>query len=272
MQGRGGYRTIPFSVNRLMVAASARIGRERNNIHGILEVDVSKPRRLLRDHRELTGERLSMTAYVVACVARAVSQQPEVNSFRRGGRLILLDDVTINVLVERDIGGEKVPDSLGIRAAQAKTYRQINDEIRAAQGRVGDRLGDLLGMGWVVRLIPSFMFRAFIRAASRSIAMARRYGKVAVTAVGMFGKNALWFIPLNAGTVAVTIGSIIERVVRIGERFEPHEHLCLTLSFDHDIVDGAPAARFAKRLVELLEDGEALRDAVSHGLGPTAAR
>ena len=39
---------------------------------------------------------------------------------------------------------------------------------------------------------------------------------------------------------------------------EAHEHLCLTLSFDHDIVDGAPAARFAQHLKELLESGYGL--------------
>jgi pyruvate/2-oxoglutarate dehydrogenase complex dihydrolipoamide acyltransferase (E2) component len=37
------------------------------------------------------------------------------------------------------------------------------------------------------------------------------------------------------------------------------EHLCLTVSFDHAIVDGAPAARFMKRFADLLESGETVR-------------
>ncbi len=36
----------------------------------------------------------------------------------------------------------------------------------------------------------------------------------------------------------------------------------MTLSFDHDIVDGAPAARFARRLKELIESGYGLGDLV----------
>jgi pyruvate/2-oxoglutarate dehydrogenase complex dihydrolipoamide acyltransferase (E2) component len=36
--------------------------------------------------------------------------------------------------------------------------------------------------------------------------------------------------------------------------------LHLTASFDHDIVDGAPAARFTRRLVELLENAQLLID------------
>ena len=38
-------------------------------------------------------------------------------------------------------------------------------------------------------------------------------------------------------------------------RIEPRERLSLTLVFDHDVIDGAPAARFARRLMELIESG-----------------
>ncbi|HKT37817.1 MAG TPA: 2-oxo acid dehydrogenase subunit E2, partial [Ktedonobacterales bacterium] len=36
------------------------------------------------------------------------------------------------------------------------------------------------------------------------------------------------------------------------------EYLNLTISIDHDLVDGAPAARFTKRLKELIESGYGL--------------
>jgi pyruvate/2-oxoglutarate dehydrogenase complex dihydrolipoamide acyltransferase (E2) component len=38
------------------------------------------------------------------------------------------------------------------------------------------------------------------------------------------------------------------------------EYLSVTISFDHDIVDGAPAARFAQRLKELVESGYGLSE------------
>jgi pyruvate/2-oxoglutarate dehydrogenase complex dihydrolipoamide acyltransferase (E2) component len=41
-------------------------------------------------------------------------------------------------------------------------------------------------------------------------------------------------------------------------RIEPREILNLTVAFDHDIVDGAPATRFTRRLVELIESGYGL--------------
>ncbi|MEW5815011.1 MAG: 2-oxo acid dehydrogenase subunit E2 [Spirochaetota bacterium] len=144
-----GYRAIPFTVNRRMVAVTAAVNNERNTIHGITEVDITEPRRLMREHRQRTGETLSLTAFVIACLARAVAEQPQLNSFRKGRKLILLEDVTISALVEREIEGEKVPEPVAIRAAQKKAYRQIHEEIRAVQRHGADHLGGLSGMGWV---------------------------------------------------------------------------------------------------------------------------
>lgn len=281
-----GYRAAPFTINRRMAAASAAVCARRHTIHGLTQVDVSEPRRLMRAHQQRTGETLSLTAYVVACVARAIAEQPELNSIRRGGRLFLLDDVTVATLIEREIEGEHVPEPVGIRRAQVKTFREIHDEIRAAQAQRNQPLGGLSGMTWVARLIPSFLFRTFIRIAARSVRMAMRYGTVSVTAVGMFGRpgHSLWLIPLSASTVAVTVGGITESKVGLsppsglpasrpiegppsaqwGGDPEIREHLCLTLSFDHDVVDGAPAARFTARLTELLESGDLLHESDPH--------
>jgi len=213
----------------------------------------------MREHRQRTGERLSLTAFVITCLAQAIAENPNLNSFRKGRKLILLDDVTISAMVEREIGGEKVPEPFGIRAAQTKTYRQIHDEIRAAQRHGEDELGGLSGIGWV-RFIPGFLLRTFVRAASRNIHMMSRFGAVGVTAVGMFGNEAMWLIPLSGATVCVAVGGIVERLSASDGRIETREHLCLTVTFNHDIVDGAPAARFLKRFSELLKSSELLCD------------
>jgi pyruvate/2-oxoglutarate dehydrogenase complex dihydrolipoamide acyltransferase (E2) component len=56
----------------------------------------------------------------------------------------------------------------------------------------------------------------------------------------------------------------------IAERVEPRYMLDLTVAFDHDVVDGAPAARFVKRLVELIESGYGLEE-TRQTLAPRAA-
>jgi pyruvate/2-oxoglutarate dehydrogenase complex dihydrolipoamide acyltransferase (E2) component len=259
-----GYRVVPFTMERRMVASVATIGRQQNNIHGFVEVDVDLPRKLISEHRERTGEKLSFTAYVVACLARAVDDYPRFNAFRKGGKLVILDDVTVSVQVEREHDGVRTPEPLGIRMAQKKTYRQIHEEIRTAQEHTEGEFGGLSGTAWL-RFIPSFLFKTFIRLASRNISMMARFGAVGVTAVGMFGPRdqAAWLLPLVSGaSVAVAIGGIVERPVLTDGELENHEHLCLTVSFNHDIIDGAPAARFLRTFSEYLKSGQLVLEAL----------
>jgi pyruvate/2-oxoglutarate dehydrogenase complex dihydrolipoamide acyltransferase (E2) component len=89
--------------------------------------------------------------------------------------------------------------------------------------------------------------------------MKRAAGTVMVTSVGMFGSGAAWGIPVASHTVNVTIGSVVVRPEISNQvHVERREHLCLTVSFDHDIVDGAPAARFIHRLRRILEHPDRL--------------
>ncbi|MBN1351984.1 hypothetical protein JXJ21_21460 [candidate division KSB1 bacterium] len=45
-------------------------------------------------------------------------------------------------------------------------------------------------MTWI-RLSPNFLLKAFIRIAEKNIKMAKRYGKIAVAAIGIFSKEAI---------------------------------------------------------------------------------
>jgi pyruvate/2-oxoglutarate dehydrogenase complex dihydrolipoamide acyltransferase (E2) component len=258
MKNKKGYKRIPLSFNRRAVIASASVTKEKNAIHSLTKVDITEPRRLIKEHFDRTGEKLSLTAYIVTCLAQVIKENPELNSFIKGKRLILLDDVTVSVLIEREIIGEKVPEPIGIQQAQLKTFLQIHNEIRAAKKQQSDKLGSLSGLAWI-RMIPNFLFKTFIRIADKNINMAKRYGKVAVTAVGMFSKEAVWFIPHGSATVLVTVGSISKKVIEIDGHFVSREHLCLTFSFDHNIVDGAPASRFINQLTETIKSGDLIR-------------
>jgi pyruvate/2-oxoglutarate dehydrogenase complex dihydrolipoamide acyltransferase (E2) component len=253
-----GYKSIPLSFNRQMVIASASVTKEKNTIHSFTEVDITIPRRLMKEHFERTGEKLSLTAYIVTCLAQVIKQHPQLNSFIKRKKLIILDDVVISVLIEREIAGEKVPEPIGIKKAQEKSFKQIHNEIREAKNKRSDKLGNLSGKTWI-RFIPKFLIKTFIRIADKNIHMAKSYGKVAVTAVGMFSKEAVWFIPHGSSTVLITVGSISKKVVEIEGQYDLREHLCLTVSFDHDIVDGAPAARFMNDFVKIIKSGKLLQ-------------
>ncbi|MPN01992.1 hypothetical protein SDC9_149205 [bioreactor metagenome] len=162
------------------------------------------------------------------------------------------------MLIERELSGESVPEPVGIKQAHEKTYYQIHKEIREAQHQSGAQLGSLSNQTWI-RLVPGFLLRTMIKLADKNIKMAAKYGKIAVTAVGMYSREPFWFIPHGTATVLLTIGSIGNKVVEYEGQLLAREHLCLTVSFDHDIVDGAPASRFMSRLTEIIRNGELLK-------------
>ncbi|MFN2218659.1 MAG: 2-oxo acid dehydrogenase subunit E2 [Anaerolineae bacterium] len=257
----------PLSPSRKILIASAAVTAKKSTIHSFAEVDISQPRRLIQEYKRLTGERLSFTAYIVTCLARAIENHPHLNSFISGRNIILLPSLTISVLIERQIDGAPIPEPLGIEHCESKGYLDIHRDIRNAQRSTGQQLGGLSGITWI-RFIPSFLLKTFIRLADRNINMGVRYGKVAVTAVGMFSKEPVWVIPHGSTTVLVSVGSIINRVVEVDGQFESREHLCLTVSFDHDIVDGAPAARFMSEYLEELRSGNAIRELIDQTSSP----
>jgi pyruvate/2-oxoglutarate dehydrogenase complex dihydrolipoamide acyltransferase (E2) component len=257
MSGKNGFSMEKFSFNRQMVAAASSVSRQNNTIHAMTEVDITRPRECMRTYKQRTGKSMSLTAYVVTCLAKVLSEHPHFNSFRRGRKLVVLEDVTVSVMIERNLQGEPTPEPVAVQAAQTKSFLEIQQEIREAQSNQDDRMGSLEGMTWI-RFIPGSLLRLFVRLASRNMTLAKKYGKVAVTAVGMFGEGSSWFIPLSSATTLITVGGISKKVVMNDGVPEEREYLCLTLSFNHDIVDGAPAARFGKRLHELMQEGELL--------------
>ena len=194
-----GYTSEKLSFNRKMVAAAAAVTASGSTIHSLARADITVPGRIMKEHFERTGEKLSLTSYIVYCLSQVVRQHPHLNAFRRGNRIITLDDITISVLVERDLMGEKVPEPMTIVSAQDLTFREINDRIRSAKTRNDTSLGGFTGMTWI-RFIPGFLLKPFVRIAERNINLAKRYGKVAVTAVGMFSREPVWFIPHGSGT------------------------------------------------------------------------
>jgi len=86
-------------------------------------------------------------------------------------------------------------------------------------------------------------------------------GTVFVTSVGMFGRgHSGWGITTTPHSLGLVVGSIAWKPAVVEGRVEPREILSLSVLFDHDVVDGAPATRFVRRLVELIESGHGLDD------------
>jgi hypothetical protein len=89
----------------------------------------------------------------------------------------------------------------------------------------------------------------------------QEWGTVGVSNVGPFMlPRPFWGMATSFLTCTLTIGGRYERVRWIDGRPEPRVTQSVTVTIDHDVVDGAPAARFGQTLIRLLEDGTGLDD------------
>ncbi len=268
MQGQGrkrnkrhaGYRVVAFPRMRRLMLTIGRVSH-KHTIHGLLELDVTRARQLMREHKIRTGEGRSFTAYLAACVGHAVAMHPEMQAYRTWrGQLVLFDDVDITLMVEKDLQGQKVALPHIVRAANTKTVRAIQEELRTIQTQPM-RGRDVQALRWV-SLLPAFSRQLFVWFMLKNPRLIKAYmGTVGLTAIGMFGKQGGWGIGLpSLHTLSMVVGGMAELPALVDGNVEAHEYLSVTLDFDHDLIDGAPAARFTQHLSDLIESGYGLVD------------
>ncbi len=146
-----------------------------------------------------------------------------------------------------------------IRAANRKSLREIHEEIRQVQAKPhSDQEAGVLKL---LVSMPAFVRRFMLWIVSKNPHMRKQnLGTVTLSAVGMFGNKAGWAIGPNFHPLGLIVGSIAEKPGLVEGRIEAREYLYLTLDFDHEVTDGAPAARFAQRLADLIESGYGLTE------------
>ncbi|MGE0786390.1 MAG: 2-oxo acid dehydrogenase subunit E2 [Sandaracinaceae bacterium] len=232
-----------------------------------MKLDVTEPLAVIAARRA-DGERVSLFAHVLACVGRALAAHPELNVVRhRDGRIARFDDVDISVPVEVRTADGPYPLQLVVRRAQDKDasviYQEIADAKRryASEGTLGEEDRWARRMMRLARWTPRAVRLALIRRMMADAKLVkRRAGTTLVTSVGKFASIPGFVAPLDSGPRAVTfaVGSVVEEPVVRDGAIVARSCLALTSVFNHDLVDGAPAARFAARLCELIESPEAL--------------
>ncbi|RQG92282.1 2-oxo acid dehydrogenase subunit E2 [Natrarchaeobius chitinivorans] len=248
----------PFPILRRGTVDAMRMAGRRSVIHGLVEFDVTEARRRIHEREERTGEKLSFTAFLVHCLARALDDHRHINAYRDWrGRIIQFDDVDVMVLIEVGIGGNRIGIPHVIRAANRQSLQSIHDEIRTVQTDPGERQQS--GFASLAFRLPGPVRRLFFRLPQWFPRRWKRIaGTVAVSSVGMFGTGSGWGITPTNYTLQLTVGGIGQKPGVVNGEIEPREYLSLTATFDHDVVDGAPATRFVQRLKELIEEPAAL--------------
>src|SRR5918911_1046325 len=213
MKQQSEEQVIPYPKSRHFMEEAIRSTHHKPMMHGLIEVDVTKARTYQRDVKARTGESPSFTAFIIACLGRAVDEHKYVHALRKGNhQLILFGDVDVLTWIEREIAGQPQVLPCIVRAANRKTFHQISDEIRA--GQVQDVAKTEVGGAKAAQLLPAWLFRPYFSLATRigrrfPRAWKNSWGTVTISAVGMVGKGTGWGIPPASPSICwITVGGI----------------------------------------------------------------
>lgn len=261
----GPYHVVDLTPGRRIWLNTLDLSWTPHAIYGLLEVDVTVARQFIAEHKARTGETLSFTGFLVACLARAVDEDKTVQAYLKSRkRLVIFDDVDVALMIEGQIGEKRALMGHIIRGANRKTYQEIHQEIRSVQSQpvpTGRGMPNWFRSAMLLPWPLSRWVRALLGLVVRRdpailVSMA---GTVAVTSVGLFGGgHSGWGLTLTGSSLGLVVGGTAWKPVVVDRRIEPREILNLTVMFDHDVIDGAPATRFTRRLVDLIESGYGL--------------
>lgn len=252
---------IPFPRTRLAAIDFIDEASRQNTVFALGQVDITETLHLMGQHQDDTAEKLSLTAYVVRCVAKAIDDQKEIAAYRKGNRgLVVFEDVDVGVLIERVIDGTVHPTMHFVAKANTKSFETINEELQRARDAPLEQDMLIEKKRTSFLLLPRFLRLLMLRMMRRNPFVKKfAAGTVAVTSLGMFeraeDKRRCWPIPLSAWTITVAIGPYFRAPAVVGDDIVPRTFLPLTGCFDHDVVDGGPAARFSRRCADLIEAG-----------------
>lgn len=262
----GAYSERPFPKNRKMVIDVVRLGLAKHHAKGFIEVDVTSARQYLQAYKERTGERLSFTGWIIKCIAQAVSENEQVHAMRKGkGKVIIFNDVDILVTVEKLVNGENIPLPYVVRKSNEKSVAEITQEIRTAQSEKVEHndvaIGESHPLLKLYQLLPGFIRRIIGHMIMKNPSYIKKNtGTVGISSVGVMGNFHGWMMPISPQPLYFALGSVAKKAGVVGDGIEIREYLSMSFLFDHDVVDGAPMARFMEQLVNLIESAFALKD------------
>ncbi len=175
----------------------------------------------------LTGQVIpGYTDMLVRLVSQALAEFPLMNAILAGGQIVLQNSINVGIVF--DAGVAQLEPVL--KDVQDKGVRQIARERAALCEKA--RAGQL-----TLDQITGSTF--------------------AIVNLGLFDVDGFTPVIAPGGCAALGLGRIAPRVVVIDADHELTaicRMLTLSLTFDHRVVDGAPAARFLKRIKEMVEN------------------
>lgn len=261
------HRIESYPTSRIATIDIGEASKMKHYIRALIEVDVTNARRYIAEEKR-KGKNISFNSWLIKCVSIAVERAPDIHAIRKGRtKKVIFEDVDISIMVEREVHGKKVPLPYVIRSTQKKGITEISQEIQRAQTQsISDEGNNVLGkkknanlMKFYYRLPGWVRGMVWRRIVNDPFLTKRNMGTVMITSIGMIGKVDGWILPFSVHPLSVAVGSIIEKPGIVDGRIEVREYLRMTVSVDHDVIDGAPAVRALSKLTKMMEEGYGLK-------------
>ncbi len=255
---------------RRMAAAMWRAPSDPS-IYGSMDIDATAALAFLDEQRGRTPTKLTVTHLVARAVALALRDQPALNGkVRFWGKLE--QRTTIDVFVTVATEGQRDLSGARIDRADEKSLAALAAEIgeRAGRIRTGND-GQYQKSRGAFRALPWWLARSATKLSDLLVnelhldlsahgMPSDPFGSAIVTSVGMFGIDTAFapFVPLARCPMLILVPEIRPRPWADGDRVVVRPVLRLCATFDHRIIDGAAAGRFAHRLGQLFAAPDAL--------------
>jgi len=255
------YKIQKFPKTRIATIDVCAIGQQKHHIVAMIEIDVSESRQKIKKYKNEIN-RISFTAWLINAISRTIKDYEQVAAYLNGkGKVIIFNDINVSIAVEKNLNGQKVPIPLIIEKANERSIESITKQINDARNETLSEK-DIVLQSNTSRLerfyyfLPGFVRRSFWRFMLKHPRFAfSKMGNVAITSIGMIGNVNGWFIPTSVHPVCFGIGKISKKPVVVNDKVEIREILNMTVLLDHDVIDGAPMARFLSVLTDNIENG-----------------
>ncbi|MBM4761203.1 dihydrolipoamide acetyltransferase family protein [Bacillus sp. B15-48] len=221
-------KRVPFTGMRKVIADRlAQSAYTAPHVTLTTEVDMTNcinlRKELLPVIEKLNGYRLSYNEVIVKAAAHTLGNHPAINVSLKNNEIIYHSQVNVGFAVA-------VPNGLVVpvvKSANLLGLAAVTEECKT--------LAKLTRDG---KLLPEQM----------------KNGTFTISNLGMYAIDAFTPIINQPESAILGVGRIVEKPVGVNGEIKLRSMMTLSLSFDHRIIDGAPAAEFLTSLKETLEN------------------
>lgn len=226
-QGAGIGGKIPYAGMRKAVGQNVLMSMQTApHVTVNMEVDMTEAvrfrKQILENIEKTYNVRISFTDIIVKAVAKTIKDYPLINSTLDGKMIVISDHINIGIATAID-GGLIVPV---IKDVQAMSLPDISKSVKAMAAKA--RSGKITPKDY-------------------------EGGTFTISNLGSFGVES--FNPIITPGQAAILGvcAIVKKPVVVGDEIKIRSMMNLSLSFDHRIIDGVPAAEFLATIKATLE-------------------